>query len=164
MTKRERNLLLIMAAVVVIIGGYMLYDRFPGLNAPSVETTKASLDDVRKLVEDIGKKREKTAPAKTELYILDAAARPWNDSGFYSGALQFGPKTKDSGLPTYTGYIELGSEKLAILDGVEYMAGDLLEGGKYRVVNIEPDHVMLADERGGGGVTLSYEDPGGMDR
>ncbi len=160
MTKRERNLLILMAVAVLAAGIFVLVDRFPAFNGSSVSGPAVSLEDVNKLVDDIEKSRKESAPDEVESLIVSAAARPWKADGFYEGSLQFGPKAREKGIPSYTGYIELGSEKLAILNGIEYMAGDLIEGGRYRVVDIEPDHVVLAGEQGEVGMSLPYEDPG----
>lgn len=162
MSKREKILLILMAAAIIGAGVFLLADKLfvpgPGKRA----LTNVSLEDVKKQVADISAKSKETALAKGSLALVAAAAKPWNEAALFEGPADFKQDEKEKNkpkLPSYTGFMELGSERLAIVDGFEYMVGDVLEGGKRRVVEIEPDHVVLEDLDGAGRATLKYEDP-----
>ena len=48
----------------------------------------------------------------------------------------------------YTGYVEMGNVRLAIINGNEYETGDRLEQGGYIVKSISPTRVMLVTTDG----------------
>jgi hypothetical protein len=43
----------------------------------------------------------------------------------------------------YTGFLQMGDKRLAILNGTEYETGDILEPGDLIVRNIHPNHVVI---------------------
>ena len=59
--------------------------------------------------------------------------------------------------PHFTGYVELGSGRLAVVDGMEYQVGDMLESGGYKVVAIAPDLVALESLANGQRIEIPYE-------
>ena len=48
---------------------------------------------------------------------------------------------------TYTGFMKMGDKTFAIINGVEYAAGDSLEQGDYMVRSITPDQVVIVSSR-----------------
>ncbi|MGD8881179.1 MAG: general secretion pathway protein GspB, partial [Desulfobacterales bacterium] len=44
---------------------------------------------------------------------------------------------------SYTGFMQMGDKKLAIINGVEYAAGDRLEQGDYILQSITPSRVVI---------------------
>ncbi len=162
MSKREKILLIIMAAAIVGAGVFLFADKLLVSGPQKSAAASVSVEDVKKQVADISAKGKQTALPKGALALVAAAANPWSASALFDGPIDFKKEEKDKNkprLPSYTGFMELGSERLAIVDGFEYMVGDILEGGKRRVAEIEPDHVVLEDLDGAGRVTLKYEDP-----
>jgi hypothetical protein len=162
MSKREKILLTLMAAVIVGAGFFLLADKLLVPGTGKSAKASVSVEEVKKQVEDLSARANETALPKGALALVAAAAKPWNNTAMFDGPADFKQEEKDKNkpkLPSYTGFMELGSERLAIVDGFEYMVGDILEGGKRRVVKIEPDQVVLEDLDGAGQVTLKYEDP-----
>ncbi|RPJ75528.1 MAG: hypothetical protein EHM15_03465 [Desulfobacteraceae bacterium] len=49
----------------------------------------------------------------------------------------------------YSGYIEAGDKRLAIINGQEYATGDTLEPGGFTIKSILPTRVTLVPARGG---------------
>ena len=60
-------------------------------------------------------------------------------------------KKPDRPLPNlvYSGFIELGSKRLAIINGMEYEAGDKLDPGGFTIKSILPTRVMLTSAQWG---------------
>ena len=50
----------------------------------------------------------------------------------------------------YNGFIELGSKRLAIINGQEYEAGDQLNPGGFTIKSILPTRVMIVSSQGEG--------------
>ena len=44
----------------------------------------------------------------------------------------------------YTGFLQMGDTRLAIINGMEYEAGDQLEPGGFIIRRILPNHVVVA--------------------
>ncbi|QLA15760.1 hypothetical protein [Desulfolutivibrio sulfoxidireducens] len=159
MTKRETMLLWLMGAAV--LAGAGLYGltgkgKSVGLSAPgkAVEATLAAGQALVKAVKDAG-------VSDIQAHVATMALRPWEPGLFYDKALEFqteGPKSES--LPAYTGFVEVGSLRLAIIDGYEYREGDELETGGYLVEEIRPDQVTLKGlDKDNKAVRLPYQDP-----
>ncbi len=43
----------------------------------------------------------------------------------------------------YSGFLQMGKRRLAIINGMEYENGDKLEPGGYKIRSIHPNHVVL---------------------
>ena len=54
-------------------------------------------------------------------------------------------KKPDRPLPNlvYSGFLEVGSKRLAIINGMEYEAGDKLDPGGFTIKSILPTRVMI---------------------
>jgi hypothetical protein len=50
----------------------------------------------------------------------------------------------------YNGFIELGSKRLAIINGQEYEAGDKLNPGGFTIKSILPTRVVIVSAQGEG--------------
>jgi hypothetical protein len=48
---------------------------------------------------------------------------------------------------SYTGFMKMGDKTFAIINGVEYAAGDPLEQGDYMVRSITPSQVVIVSAR-----------------
>ena len=62
------------------------------------------------------------------------------------------PTTETARLPNlvYNGFMELGSRRLAIINGQEYEAGDKLNPGGFTIKSILPTRVVLVSAQGEG--------------
>jgi hypothetical protein len=62
------------------------------------------------------------------------------------------PTTETARLPNlvYNGFMELGSRRLAIINGQEYEAGDKLSPGGFTIKSILPTRVVLVSAQGEG--------------
>ena len=62
------------------------------------------------------------------------------------------PTTETARLPNlvYNGFMELGSKRLAIINGQEYEAGDKLNPGGFTIKSILPTRVVLVSAQGEG--------------
>jgi len=62
------------------------------------------------------------------------------------------PTTETARLPNlvYNGFMELGSKRLAIINGQEYEAGDKLSPGGFTIKSILPTRVLIVSAQGEG--------------
>jgi hypothetical protein len=152
MNKRERSLLVAMSVALVAGGASLISDLSkrkggPGpRSAPDLgiqvfaDTQRASLAILRL------RPNERTA--------LDKATGPWAESPFIDrvGGIRTGESTVSEF--RYTGYMQLGDTRLAIVNGREYRTGETIKATDFIVETIEPDQVVLAVSQSSRRVTV----------
>ncbi len=157
MTRREKIILAATGVVAVLGLGSLFVGNGPAPAPPGVATGQAGgpgAAQVTGMLQAI----QAATPAKTEEALLVAIARPWPAGALYDKPLESkAVAAKPAALPRYMGYVELGSGRLAVVDGFEYQVGDSLEGGGYKVVEISPDRVTLESLASGNRVSVPYE-------
>jgi len=150
MAKREKIILLIMSLVVM----FGLYDflfssdvkKKPAVTVTDVAATQKFIAEVAGSLKDDF--------TKTNMYILSRAKDEWRRDPFWQKDRR--PEAKAEAKEesvreikvqesrVYTGYLEMGEQKLAIINGAEYELGDELGRGGPVVKNIDPKQVILA--------------------
>lgn len=154
MTKREKIILAITGVVALVGFGSLFLGDKPAL-APLRTTTdsneKAQIQTLVKTAGEAGLDARQTA-------LLQALQAPWRLAALYEKPLEGkGQAAKAQAKHRYTGYVELGSGRLAVVDGYEYQVGDNLEGGGFKVVAISPDRVTLESLANGDREDVPYE-------
>lgn len=155
MTRREKIILAATGLVAVIGLGSVLTGGDPvpkaGSPAPAASAQGAQIRD-----NALAMVRQAT-PGKVEAALLAAIDKPWSEKVFYEKSLEARGTAKPAAMPRFTGYVELGSGRLAVVDGYEYQAGDTLEGGGYKVLAVSPDKVTLESLANGQKLELPYD-------
>jgi hypothetical protein len=152
MSKREKIIVSVMAATVLMAG--YLYFR-PGITGSrsNIETLPdvSAGDFVQKVIQQF---RDDTTLAK-ELYTIRSAEREWGKDPFMQSGVLVSDTVQQSvqdkapaGVVSqlnlaYTGYIEVGAQRLAIINDMEYTSGDAIEGQGYYVRRIQPHQVVI---------------------
>lgn len=62
----------------------------------------------------------------------------------------------DSPRFVYSGYLEMGRIRMAVINGIEYRAGDELEDADYMVIDIKPEKVLLQSSTGRNRTSVPY--------
>ncbi len=95
---------------------------------------------------------KKTTPglSKNQAYVLQKAEAKWKQDPL----IQIEPKTseeeEDSHQPVltskmiYSGFLRMGDKRLAIINGMEYETGDILEPGGFIIRSISAGRVVIA--------------------
>jgi hypothetical protein len=150
MTNREKIIVGLML-IVVVYGVYTLF-----LSSPS--ETKISgqqnLETLNTFVAKIADKA-KSGLSKKQSYVLQKAKTKWKQDPLIQ--MREAPKVEEEEviMPAtkskivYTGFLQMGNKRLAIISGMEYEAGDKLEPGGFIVRNINPNHVVLGTSNTG---------------
>lgn len=155
MNTREKIIVAIAGLVAVYGVGSLFGGGSPSPKEPTAGQDKALHAQVDTLIKNI----DAAVPTSLDAAMLTAMATPWRVEAVYERPMEtkVAATAKPVGLPKYTGYVELGTGRLAVVDGYEYQAGDTLEGGGYKIVAIVPDKVILERLEGGNRVELPYE-------
>ena len=152
MTKREK-IILSLTGLAALVGLGSLY--LGGSGTPLLPVSRQEANGSAK-APVLLKTIQEASVDKTEGALVAAIGRKWNTAALYDKPLT-GAAATAARLPRYTGYVELGSGRLAIVDGIEYQVGDNLEGGGYKVAAISPDQVVLEILANGNRVEVPYE-------
>lgn len=105
---------------------------------------------------------ESLSPDEDAWYILEIAGLMMDRDPFYRGIVS--PENEDliSPLPeetpvfVYSGFIELGETRLAVINGQEYHEGDDLPQSDFVLVSIEPGSVTLKRNKSQDRITVPY--------
>ncbi|MCP3873008.1 MAG: hypothetical protein GY699_07625 [Desulfobacteraceae bacterium] len=153
---RKRTKILIVLSVAAVISftvyKYMGYDKKESIS----QTDAINLSSTDKFVEDQIKIMEKFGQHDADEMIIKKAVVNWSDDPFASPELMKQIKgkvekqkptrianTEKQDLLLYSGYVQVGEKMLAIINGMEYEKGDMVEGTYYKVFSASTESIML---------------------
>ncbi|MEJ2099999.1 MAG: general secretion pathway protein GspB [Desulfobacterales bacterium] len=158
MSNREKIIVGLML-LTVVYGVYTVF--FEGKGGVEPVAAISSTRDLENLNAFITKVAETSKAGLTgkDKYIIERAEAKWKQDPLVSVNLTNMPeseiqKSKEVtrvSIPdlkvSYTGFMQMGDKRLAIINGVEYAAGDELEQGGYMVRSITPSRVVIVSTR-----------------
>lgn len=143
--KAKRELIIIAVAGLAVI--FLIFDIFvsPVLKKPAA-TSEAEKVDIQKLLAEMGEYAKKDGSIDNIVYTISRAELIWPRDPFLNEDLSSAnavesQKTKFN----YTGFIMLGSKRLAVINGIEYQIGESLTTDGFIVRAINPNDVVLED-------------------
>lgn len=154
MTTREKIIVGLML-LTVTYGVYIVF--FEGKAKPRETATISTTKQLENLNAFITKVAEasRAGLSKNDEYIIQLAEAEWKQDPLISAELKDRPEseiqkaTRVTRVPTpdlniaYTGFMQMGDKKFAIINGLEYASGDRLEQGDYIVRSITPRQVVI---------------------
>ncbi len=158
MTTREK-IIVAVTGIVVGCGGvaYLqpLLSRASASAGPAVNAADNAF---------VERTRQQIAAARltdAERYVLDTAQSAWTGrpSSVRKDVQVATAKPVQQVTFRYTGFVNMGAESFAIINGREYRRGDVLQGGVGVLDGIAADHVVLLLENGSKREIVSFEKP-----
>jgi hypothetical protein len=159
MSKREKIILAVMLVSVLIAAVIFFSGSSPQTTSTANEMELATLKtSSTQLTADV----KKDALTDREKYVLELAEADWPGDPFLERKLMpasqmgggaGGPRPSDF---AYSGYLDVGNRRLAIINGLEYLVGDQLESGGFVVKSIDPEKVVLEDIGKRGQLTILF--------
>ena len=163
MTKREKIIVSIMAATI-LLGGYLYWGpvTIGGRQEIEKKTDGQALEFARKVVQKL---KEDTA-LTMDLFTIRSAERKWEKDPFLKtdALLSDSPQRKVPENATvvagiqpelvYTGFLEVGTQRLAIINGMEYTTGEAIDGQGHYVRRIHPQQVEIGNQHAPGIIIL----------
>ena len=144
-SKRE-SIIVSMAAVTVLFGAYAFV-------SPAKTTPPASVSGQAPQAADLLANMGKDPSAAVDAYIISLAETEWRIDPFSGRSYKAANKGAALGHKKtdliYSCYMEMGSEKMAVINGTGYRNGDPLETGGYTVLSIQPSRVVIEDRFSG---------------
>lgn len=161
MGKREKILLALMI-VSIAYGGFELF--YPSGRTGEESTSMVDLQTAEHMGQQVNKEVKAAELTEQQRYVLEAAAE--NRQGDFVQALpRLDPAERENVLPDttqkgfeYTGYLEAGERRIAIINGMEYEVGETLipDGGV--LLRITPDSVVIEARQNNGSVVVPYSE------
>ena len=154
MTNREKIIVGLML-LTVAYGVYAVF--FEGKAKPQETIAFSATDQLESLSAFITKVAEasKAGHSRGDEYIVQQAEAEWKQDPLISVELKDRPESElqqarqVTRIPipdlkvAYTGFMQMGDRKFAIINGVEYAAGDRIEQGDYILRSITPRQVVI---------------------
>ena len=146
-SKREK-IILGLTVLAVIYAGIVFFSSGPeDITSRSGGDGSSAEDLVTEVVESLALHSR----TETERFILEKAQIRWPSDPFIT-SIASSPGDREPGERTnmdtdevfnYTGYVEIGSKRLAIINGEEYETGDKVIESPFTVRGITPEQVLL---------------------
>ena len=162
MSKREQ-IILGFVVLAVLYAGY----NYLGTSEkrPQIKTEE-ELTDLKNLMADVTKQVNKAVLSDTETFLIKRAEVNWKRDPFLSPGVPVKftsgsepSELSDQGLDfTYSGYLETGDKKLAIINNMEYEAGEMLAEGGFIVRSISTNRVEIGVIGGKNTIILPLEE------
>ncbi len=145
MTLREKLILGFVATAA--IGGGLYYES--ALSSPTVASTELARTDFSALIARVQVSLQQGELTDREERVLAAANTQWLRNPLRERPLltqnsESTPLTQYvAPLPKYIGYINIGPQPIAIIDGRDYRIGEAIKGEEFQLSQIHPDHIEL---------------------
>lgn len=151
MATRQKILIGVLIAVALYGASTLLFQGGgppPGPQRTSEQEQARFKQTVDNVVKEIGKNQM----SKADLYRVSSAVRDWGAAPFYQSTRAFSfvgvgkdefTRSFEGTELSYSGYLEYGPARIAVINGIEYAVGDELASGDLRVAEIGKDSVTL---------------------
>ena len=148
--------------LAIVYGAYTLFLESP--HKRSTVDTGINKGELNKMIADVVENLSKEGMDKADAYIIARAEAEWKSDPFYKtvvresrtarGRKAVPVKLKKVTL-TYSGYVEMGDKRVAVIDGIEYETGEELDVAGYIIERIEPLEVVIGHKKKPGTFTVS---------
>jgi hypothetical protein len=152
----KREIIIIgVVAVVLLYGIFAFFWGSPGNNAVLSSALKSP--DLKVFTGDVATAVGKDMLSEGEAYAIGRAEAEWLHNPFYEKrayaqilrlkeTAKAGAEVGKKVTFAYTGYMEFGRKKVAIINGSEYNAGEAMEEHGYVLKGISPEKVIIENK------------------
>ena len=149
---KRQIIILAAASLIVLYGAYELL--IAGPSGKKAKTAAAPVETVS-FVSTLGNDLLKNKATGVDVYIAERAETEWGKSPFWEATsyrefVGKGPEVKGGPKIVYSGYVDTGRKKMAIINGWEYEAGEPLEIEGYILKRVTPSRVLIINRTTGG--------------
>lgn len=160
---KRQIIILVVAAIFVLYAVYELL-----IAAPAARKAKTAVKpvEINSFVDNLNNDLMKDVIAGVDAYIVRRAEADWKKSPFwdktsYREWMAKETNTAGSGSAAkiiYSGYVDSGKKKMAIINGIEYRVGEQLEMEGYVLKNITPSIVLIVNKNTGSEITIPIQE------
>jgi hypothetical protein len=156
MSKREKIIIGVMVFSILFALVYFLTPTLTGRE----EKTGDQYSGSEKIIGEIATELKKVAASPNENYIIARAEAAWAKDPFYR-KIQPAPVKAAAGTQeiVYSGFVDMGEKKLAVVNGSTYQVGDKLDfGGSFYLKSVEPSRVVIVDKQNQRNIVIKLKD------
>ena len=156
MSKREKIIIGVMVFSILFALVYFLSPAIMGLGAKPDDQYTGS----EKIIQEIATELKKVAASPNENYIISRAEAAWTKDPFYK-KVQPAPVKGTAGATdiVYSGFVDMGQKKLAVINGSTYQVGDKLDfGSSLYLRSVEPSRVVIVDKQSQRNIVIKLKD------
>lgn len=158
MSKREKIIVSAMIFSILLALVYHLWPAVTGQGAKPADQYSGS----EKIIQEIAAELKKVSASPTENYVIARAEAAWAKDPFYRKVMPSAPKAgPGTGGPdiVYSGYVDMGEKKLAVINGSTYRVGEKLDfGSAFFLKSVEPTRVVITDRQNQRNVVIKLKD------
>jgi hypothetical protein len=157
MTTREK----IIVGLMLLVVAYGAFELFlaPKTGGVPLQKSAEGLKSLNAFIAKVAAANQKAGLSQTDAHIIKMAEADWKQDPMLdvpkkSVPEPLAPVKKPKPAPkldlVYTGYMDMGGKSLAIINGMEYETGDIIEPDALLIRRIYPNKIeVVATESGG---------------
>ena len=158
---KRRKIILMTVMLAIVYGAYSFFLESP-LKRSTVDTG-INKGELNKMIADVAENLSKEGLDKADAYIIARAEAEWKSDPFYKTVVRERRTARErKAVPvklkkvplTYSGYVEMGDKRVAVINGIEYETGEELEVAGYIIERIEPLEVVIGHKKNPGTFTV----------
>jgi hypothetical protein len=158
---KRQIIILVIAALLILYAAYEYLISGPA--GKKVETGTNSAE-INTFVSDLQNDLIKNITVGVDAYIIGRAEANWQRNPFWERqsykewAAREGAAGVSASKIIYSGYVDSGRKKLAVINGLEYRVGEQLEMEGYILKGITPSKVLLVNKNTGNEVEIPIQE------
>ena len=158
--KKREIVIVVIAALFVLyaVYVYLIAGKLPGKKIQPATTTAKVESVTAGMINEL----DKIKLSDFDKYIIKQTAVDWGKSPFLDRNLYRAWLAKDGGAGSfkimYSGYVDAGKHKMAVINNVEYRIGEELKEEGYILKHITPQKVTIYDKRAGNNLEIFIQE------
>jgi hypothetical protein len=161
---KRQIIILVVMGVVVLYGAYEFI--FAGPARKAATEVKSDSVEIKTLVSGLTTEFTKNSAAGIDAYIISRAEANWSQNPFLERNLykELAAREATTGKNAsavkiiYSGYVDSGRKKMAIVNGIEYSAGEKMEMEGYVLKQITKSKVVISNKNTGSEVEIPIQE------
>lgn len=159
MNKREK---IIVGGMVFSILFALVYFLSPAITWQGAKPTDQYTGS-EKIIQEIAAELKKVASSPNENYVIARAEAAWAKDPFYKKVMPVAAKAGPGGAGAqdivYSGFVDMGQKKLAVINGNTYQVGEKLDfGGAFYLKSVEPSQAVITDRQNQRNIVIKLKD------
>jgi len=159
LNKRQIIILVIMGIAIL----FAAYDFFAGRSVLKKNNMGPQPIEIESFVTSISNDVVKDKIASVDTYTIKTAEMEWTKNPFWTRAeyREFAGNETGGGLAAkiiYSGYVDSGRKKMAVVNGFEYEVGDHLEIEGYVLKSVTPSKILIVNRDTGSELIIPIQE------
>jgi hypothetical protein len=160
LNKRQISILVIAALFIL----YAAYEYLISGPAGKKVETSSNTAEINTFVSGLQNDLVKNITAGVDVYIIKQAEADWQKNPFWERhsykewAAREGAAGVSASKIIYSGYVDSGTKRLAVINGLEYRVGEQLEMEGYILKGITPSKVLIVNKNTGNEVEIPIQE------